>query len=39
MEGDHLEAVGGLAERFTIPLEGAVANPTEIHSEFLDIMQ
>ena len=36
---DQLEAVGRLVERFTVPLEGAGANPAEIHAEFVNMMQ
>ena len=32
-EKDQLEAVDRLVERFTFPLEGAGANPAEIHAK------
>ena len=38
-EEDRLEAVDRLVEKFTLPLEGAGANTTEIHAELLEIMQ
>ena len=38
-EEDQLEAVDRLVERFTVPLEGAGANPAEIHAEFVNMMQ
>ena len=38
-EEDQLEAVCRLVERFTVPLEGAGANPAEIHTEFVNMIQ
>ena len=38
-EKDQLEAVDRLVERFSVPLEGAGANPAEIHAELENMME
>ena len=38
IDDQPLEDVDRVAEKFTIPLEGAVASLTKIHAEFLGIM-